>query len=258
MTALRVFAVGRDDVAGWASTTLDGDVVVVREDDEVDRQPRGTAWLCPVADAEALRARRRGDAVVAIRPPVMPWGDLAHDVRSPVGVVSGALDEIEGDDAMVALARRGARQLAHHADCWYALATPIVPTSLELGDVLRDAITELSVLEPRRARQIQTTASEGAGVTDRDRLRLGLVRLLSHAVRATRAAVYAKARPGEIVLTAEDTLGLPSPEALAADPFGVGSSRLAMAQVLLGPLVEPWQLDHRVLRLVLRRAPDHA
>lgn len=90
-------------------------------------------------------------------------------------------------------------------------------------------------------------------MTDPERLRLGLERLFSHAVRATRAPVYVQARGAEIVLTAEDTLQIPPIEALAAAPFDAGASRLAMAHLLLAPLVEPWQVGDRILRLLLRR-----
>ncbi len=251
--AARVYAVGREDVARWAATALSGDVVVIRESEDVARQPIGTVWLYPPSEAAALRALRPDDAVVVVRPATMPWSQLAHDVRSPVGVVSGALDELDAEGAMVALAQRGARQLAHHADCWYALgaaAPERVPVRLE--EVARAALAELAALEPKRARRVEVSG-EGRAETDPSRLRLGLVRLLSHALRATSQPVRVRVREAELVITAEDTLDLPTARGALDDPFGGSSFRLAMANALLGPLCAPSQCEDRILRLVLQR-----
>lgn len=256
MRGARIFAVGRDDIARWASKALDDDVVVVRDDAEIDAQPPGVAWLCPPEAAAELRARRPNDPVIAMRPPVLPWARLAHDVRNPVGVILGALAELDEDEAMVALALRGARKIAHLAECWEALASEVEPRPrVRLDGVLREAFEAFRAFEPRHAERIDISAlprkTEPGLVTDPRRLRLGVVCLLRHAARVTSAPVGVRVEPGpEIVLAADESLGLPLEE-LDHEGWRTRSPRLAMGHALLDPLVSAWRVEDDALGLTL-------
>lgn len=255
-----VYAVGRDPMTDWAERTLRTDAVVVRERASVDEQPPGTLWFCAPADAPALRGLRPHDVLVEVRPgPSIPWAQLAHDLRGPTGVVHGALEELGGEDPMIALALRGTRQLVHLAECWEVLGSDELRLStIHLGRALQRARATLSSIEPRRAQRVEFDACEEELVTDERRFHLGLVRLFSYALRATR---------GRIRVSCPDpqTLRLSSPEelewgatlesaALEPDALFERSSRLATALALLAPITERWEASaHEILWVVQAR-----
>ncbi len=191
MTVLAVYAVGEPALADWARRHLAPAPSVVTEEGGAETVPPGAVWLCPPGAREQLASLRPQDPVVVIQPPVgAPWGAIAHEVRGPVGVVSGALDELEVDDPMLPLARRGVAQLKHLGDCWSSMAeTGLEVRQASLPEICARARDAFGELEPRRARRVTVEGDAAAIRTDPSRVERALVRALGYATRAARGPV---------------------------------------------------------------------
>ena len=134
------------------------------------------------------------------------FGSLAHDLRSPLGVVSEALAELKSEFAagltdehrlLVNLADRGVRRLGRIADTVSLLAAldsgtfEVRPRPIDLFELLREAVTAASAIEPRREVTVSCEVPEGscAAAGDAERLSRALVEIVINAVRHARRKV---------------------------------------------------------------------
>lgn len=174
-----------------------------------------------------------------------PFGELAHELRGSLGVIRGAVEELEGDAMMKQLALRGTHQLEHLAEAWRLIGDPepqLVDASLR--EAVEAAAEHFAALEPRRAKQVELALGDDArvGAIDRERVRVGFARLFSHAVRASRETVR--------VELLEDGVALHG--AIDADPIDdpalwQRSSRLAAAVGVLAPITARWDTSSDAL-----------
>jgi len=241
---LAVYAIGRELMAEWAARTLSGGVAVVTDPDDVDAQPPGTTWLCEESDVEALRERRPDDPRVTVAPaPPAPWRQLAHDVRGPIGVISGALAELSSDDPIIPLAKRSTERLVHVTECWDAIDAAVDVSERPATELLEGAVADFARLEPRRGEKVRVEPTDVVLRTDPKRLRLGLVRLLAHLTRVGR-------EPLTVCATGPDVIELRGAAETDFSPEGADdrSSRLTLAVALLGPITARWETDGDVLR----------
>jgi signal transduction histidine kinase len=151
------------------------------------------------------------------------FGSLAHDLRSPLGVVSEALAELRTEFAasftdehrlLVNLADRGVRRLGRIADTVSLLAAldsgtfEIRPRPIDLFEILREAMATASAIEPRREVAVVSEVPEGpcAGLGDSDRLSRALVEIVINAVRHARrkARIAVELSPGVARVIVED------------------------------------------------------
>lgn len=151
------------------------------------------------------------------------FGSLAHDLRSPLGVVSEALAELKSEFAagltdehrlLVNLADRGVRRLGRIADTVSLLAAldsgtfEIRPRSLDLFELLREAVAAASAIEPRREVAVSCEIPEGACIAsaDAERLSRAMVEIVINAVRHARRKVRLSVEiaPGEARVIIED------------------------------------------------------
>lgn len=151
------------------------------------------------------------------------FGSLAHDLRSPLGVVSEALAELRSEFAesltdehrlLVNLADRGVRRLGRIADTVSVLAAlesgtfEVRPRPLDLFELLREAVATASAIEPRREVTVVSEVPEGpcAALADAERLSRAVVEIVINAVRHARrkARVAVELSPGVARLIIED------------------------------------------------------
>lgn len=180
----------------------------------------------------------------------LPWAELAHELRGPIGVVQGALEEADGDDPMLALARRGARQLELLAQAWGRLGSGVAqPVRCGLSEVVDAAQRTFAELEPRRASRLSVARAEAVLVTDRERLELGLVRLFAHLTRGAAASIHVEIGPSACLgFRGDGDLGVPADlGAVDIRDLWARSARLATAVLLLEPLTERWEQDQERL-----------
>lgn len=152
------------------------------------------------ADASAPPPPRKGPDQAAL---AEFFGSLAHDLRSPLGVVSEALAELKSEFAagltdehrlLVNLADRGVRRLGRIADTVNLLAAldsggfEIRPRSLDLFELLREGVAAASAIEPRREVAVVVEIPEGTcpASVDGERLSRAIVEVVINAVRHAR------------------------------------------------------------------------
>lgn len=152
------------------------------------------------------------------------FGSLAHDLRSPLGVVSSALSELRSDFAegltddhrlLVNMADRGVRRLGRIAETVSFLAT-LESGSFELKNIasvnlielVREAIAAASAIEPRREVELISDLPEGPCPlkVDAERLSRAISEIVINAVRHARrkARVRFEIKPGEARIMIED------------------------------------------------------
>ncbi len=162
---------------------------------------------------------------------------LAHALRTPLGVVSGAVTELradlvaqmsEEDRLLVTLADRGLRRLGHIADT-VSLAAALDSGTLELClwpvdlvELLRGAAAASAAIEPRREVEVACDLpSEQCPIrADAGRLSRAVSELLINAVRHARrrTRLHLELRSGSARVTIEDD-GEGVPEARQATLF---------------------------------------
>lgn len=184
----------------------------------------------PIGPGEIAEAPALGPGIVIPRPSApdpaaLPefLASVAHALRSPLGVVSGALAELRAeltaassadDHALVALADRGIRRLGDIADTM-SLAAALDSGTLELRlapvdlvALLRGAAAMAATLERRREVEItcDLPADPCPARADEDRLSRAVsevvINAIRHAVRHVRVGLELTA--GEARVTIED------------------------------------------------------
>lgn len=154
----------------------------------------------PEADFEAGTGAPRGPDQAALSE---FFGSLAHDLRSPLGVVTEALSELRTDFAtgltdehrlLVNLADRGVRRLGRIADTVSLLAAldsgsfELRPRPIDLFELLRESIAAASAIEPRREVEVLCEIPEGPCplTADGERLSRAVTEIMINAVRHAR------------------------------------------------------------------------
>jgi signal transduction histidine kinase len=147
---------------------------------------------------------------------------LAHDIRSPLGLLSGALEEIrtdlddkldEGHKRMLTLAERGLARLDRMARMLSTVAQ-IESRSLRLSKVscdyarlVRDVSQSVDAESPRRGLEISYELPEGTKLEiDPERMREALWELISQSCRQAKSKVHVtlRERPDAIELRIDD------------------------------------------------------
>jgi signal transduction histidine kinase len=172
------------------------------------------------ADSEAPTAAPKGPDQAALSE---FFGSLAHDLRSPLTVVTEALSELRTDFAagltdehrlLLGLADRGVRRLGRIADTVSLLAAlesgsfELRPRPIDLFDLLRESVAAASAIEPRREVEVICEIPEGPCPTtgDGERLSRAVVELVINAVRHARrkARLRVTIASGEARIAIED------------------------------------------------------
>jgi len=197
--------------------------------DSVCRDVAALDSPCPVSSTPNLPSN--GGVLTLATPGAEPtqaaiasfFASLAHDLRSPLGVVSEALSELRADFAgqltdehrlLVTLAERGLLRLGRIADT-VSLTSALETGTLELRrhrldliELLRAAAGTAATLEPRREVQLGCELPEGSChiVADGDKLKRAIVEILINAVRFARrrALLTLELHPDEACITIED------------------------------------------------------
>lgn len=168
----------------------------------------------------ATSSPRKGPDAVALSE---FFGSLAHDLRSPLGVVSEALSELRSEFAagltdehrmLLSLADRGVRRLARIADTMSVLAAldsgtfEVRRRAIDLFDLVRESVAAASAIEPRREVTVACELPEGPcpALADPERLSRALSELVINAVRHARrsARVTVGLGPSEARILIED------------------------------------------------------
>lgn len=257
-----VFGEGSEGLERWVRDAVAADVATARDATDLERAPAGATWFCAPDAEPRLRAELEalGRAPASVIPVQsaherLPWGQVAHEIRGPIGVVSGAIEELVDSEPLLRLAQRGVRQLTHLAACFDTMADT-QPSSTQvssLGAQLERARERFAELEPRRGGQVSVESGDVSYPIDAERFVLAVVRLLAHAVRATSESIrvsVAKANGGaELRLESTGTLDVPE-GALVPNELWASSSRLAVAVALLEPHTNEWRVEQagRVVR----------
>ncbi len=152
--------------------------------------------------------------------------NLAHHLRSPLGVVSGALTELglagasEEDRLLLSLADRGVRRLRRVADT-IALAAALDSGAFELrcqrvdlGDLLRGAVATAVAVEPRREVELacDVPAEPCPVLADVEPLARAVSEVLINAIQHARRAVRLRLEVAESTARAvieDDGQGVP-------------------------------------------------
>jgi signal transduction histidine kinase len=183
------------------------------------------------ARSKQAKAAPDADSTAALEPTKGPdpaalsefFGSLAHDLRSPLGVVSEALSELRTDFAtgltdehrlLVNLADRGVRRLGRIADTVSLLAAldsgsfEIRPRPLDLVELLREAVAAASAIEPRREVEVTCDVPQGPCqmMADADRLSRAVTEIMINAIRHARrkARLRVELASGEARIVIED------------------------------------------------------
>lgn len=170
-------------------------VATVREDEEGD----------PVDD-EPSRAPRAG-----LQPQFL--SRIAHDIRSPLGLLSGALEEIredlkgqldEGHERMLSLAERGLARLDRMARMLSTIAQiesgslRLSRESYDVARLVREVAESVDREDPRRGLSLEIEVPEGTILSmDLERMREALWELIAQARRQASSTI-------RIALTDED------------------------------------------------------
>lgn len=144
---------------------------------------------------------------------------LAHDIRSPLGLLSGALEEIradlmtqldEGHERMLALADRGLARLDRMARTLSTVAQlegrtlRLQRESCDMTRLVREVVETVERDDPRRGLTIEVEASEGSiAPVDVERMREALWELVAQSRR--QAATTVRVTVDD---SSEHTLGL--------------------------------------------------
>lgn len=153
---------------------------------------------------------------------------LAHDLRSPLGILAEALRDIRGNAALtdeqrllLTLADRAMARLGGIAETVGLTATleagqlEVKREAINLHDVLAKAITSATSIEPRRDVQVTSDLHEGPCRVegDAERLQRAIAAIvhnaLRHARRKVRVACEAVAGGQHRVLVEDDGQGVP-------------------------------------------------
>lgn len=159
---------------------------------------------------------------------------IAHALRTPLGLVNAALQELEasaGEEPLLVLGQRGAQQLARLADRLSLLARidredQGTPSPVDLVPLIDRAMEEIARVRPRR--RVQTTRGPmpaRALVSGRaDHLQAILAELVDNSVRFAKRSVEVRARLHEGGVTVEFHDDGPGPTAVtqAETDFGRG------------------------------------
>lgn len=145
---------------------------------------------------------------------------LAHDIRGPVGVTGGALDELGArlelapeDGAFLLMARRGLRRVLRIVDRLSMIAE--IEDELELerrpiavGDLLREAVDEAQALNGRKTIQVVVEADPGMTVYGDPRWIGAIVmEIVSNAIRHAKKEVRVTAHANDDVMIVVDDDG---------------------------------------------------
>lgn len=152
---------------------------------------------------------------------------LAHDLRSPIGVVEGAARALVPDDdgePLRALLWRGVRQLDHLANRLALIGElqqgTIVarPISVHTSDLVARALELTQRVDPRRdvATRFEPPDPDPEVFVDRDRTVFALVEILLESARHARARVLISGRAGDAddaeLVIEDDGVPLAQPE----------------------------------------------
>lgn len=258
-----VFGEGSEGLERWVRDAVATDVAAARDLTDLERAPAGATWFCAPDAEPRLRAELEalGRAPASVIPVQsaherLPWGQVAHEIRGPIGVVSGAIEELVEGEPLLRLAQRGVRQLTHLAACFDTMADtqPSATQVSSLGAQLERARERFAELEPRRGGQVSVSAGDVSYAIDAERFVLAVVRLLAHAVRATSETIRVSVEKGsggaaEIRLESVGTLDVPEGP-LVPNELWASSSRLAVAVALLAPHTNEWRVEQggRIVR----------
>lgn len=132
-------------------------------------------------------------------------GSVSHEIRSPLGLITGALDELEHElsgsaegrhERLFELARRGAERLARLAQLLSVAARidteelKIEPVPTDLTGMLTQAVETLDAIEPRRGVTVDVRVSAGTRPPlDEHHAPLAFLEVLSVARRRARSLV---------------------------------------------------------------------
>jgi signal transduction histidine kinase len=133
------------------------------------------------------------------------FADLAHDLRSPLGLVDGAARELVGPPnggRFESLLWRGVRRIGHFADRMSLLAEleegsiGVQAVPVDVATLVANSIASASEIESRRDVTIAFESGESlSAVVDGSRTEFALVELLLQGVRNARRAIQIDARP---------------------------------------------------------------
>lgn len=171
---------------------------------------------------------------------------VAHDIRGPVGVTGGALDELElsfegklgdADRALFIMARRGMKKVLRIADRLARAAQlenrgpRLTMKSHDLREFAQSSIDEARFLEGRRGIAVASATGELPCVVqaDADWLGLVLVELVGNAIRHAKQKVEVTLRSEGsecLVVIEDDGLGIKDPPLArftpSEEPRGLG------------------------------------
>jgi signal transduction histidine kinase len=155
---------------------------------------------------------------------------LAHDLRSPLGLVSGALSELGGagpanpkQGTLVNLAGKGLRRIERLAERMAIISSleahrlELEVVACDLADVVRGACERAAALEARKGIDFAIDVAPTPVRGDCDRLTMALAELVGNAWRHARKQVRVTVRGG------------PQPEVIVEDD-GAG----------VAPAAKPW------------------
>lgn len=146
-----------------------------------------------------------GDIGAAPRLPPHFLSRLAHDIRSPLGLLSGALEEIRGDlseqlddghERLLSLADRGLARLDRMAKTLSTVAQleggtlRLTRESTDLGALVREVVESVEREDPRRGLTLDLDLPEGSlASVDPERVREALWELVAQSRRQAASAV---------------------------------------------------------------------
>lgn len=181
---------------------------------------------------------------------------VAHDLRAPLGVILGALGELEGEAedltsaesiVMLRLMGRGARRLSHYTDNLLELARldtgrfRLQPSASDVAELVRQAVARIEGIEGEHALELVLDIPE-EGVSahlDAARTALLITNLLGQALRFASRRVELTLSPRDdrvvVEVTDDGTSRTPEEVASAIEPgWGFGSDGADLGLALVG------------------------